>query len=94
MLSVFGPQQRNLCRVYFCAESPALGKRGHYREQDFAKCGTRQRFCHQVVHIETTTFSLTSYKASPLQPSVDWRHSAFDEYVYVYSPLVKHKTTG
>jgi hypothetical protein len=32
--------------VYFCVESPALGKRGRYREQDFAECGTWQRlFC-------------------------------------------------
>jgi hypothetical protein len=27
----------------FCAESPALGKRGRYREQYFAECGARQR---------------------------------------------------
>jgi hypothetical protein len=35
-------RQRCLCRVYSCAKSPALGKRGRYREQDFAECGTRQ----------------------------------------------------
>jgi hypothetical protein len=29
---VFGTRQMFLCRVYFCAESPALGKRGHYWE--------------------------------------------------------------
>jgi hypothetical protein len=37
---VFGTRQRFLCRVYFCAESPALGKRGRYREQDFTECST------------------------------------------------------
>jgi hypothetical protein len=39
-------RQRNLCRVYSCAESPALCKRRRYREQDFAECltkSTRQR---------------------------------------------------
>jgi hypothetical protein len=40
---VFGVLQRFICRVYFCAESPALGKRARYREQDFAECGTWQR---------------------------------------------------
>jgi hypothetical protein len=30
-----------LCRVSFCAESPALGKSGHYREQDFTECPTK-----------------------------------------------------
>jgi hypothetical protein len=38
---VFGTRQRFLCRVYLCAESPALGKRGRYREQDFAECPTK-----------------------------------------------------
>jgi hypothetical protein len=38
---VFGTQQRFLCRVYFCAESPALGKHGRYREQDFTECPTK-----------------------------------------------------
>jgi hypothetical protein len=28
--------------IYFCAESPALGKRVYYRELDFAEYGTRQ----------------------------------------------------
>jgi hypothetical protein len=46
---------------------------------------TKQR----VVHIETTTFRLTPYKASPLQPN-----EIFVEYVDVYSPLIKQKTTG
>jgi hypothetical protein len=27
--------------VYLCAESLALGKHGHYREQDFAECPTK-----------------------------------------------------
>jgi hypothetical protein len=38
---VFGTRQICLCRVSFCAESPTLGKRGHYREQEFVECGTR-----------------------------------------------------
>jgi hypothetical protein len=29
--------------LYLCTESPALGKRARYREQDFAECSTRQR---------------------------------------------------
>jgi hypothetical protein len=34
---VFGARQRFLYRVYFCAEGPILGKRGRYRERDFAR---------------------------------------------------------
>jgi hypothetical protein len=45
---VFRTRQRNLCRVYSCAESPALGKHCRYREQDFAECGTRQRLLCRV----------------------------------------------
>jgi hypothetical protein len=37
-----------LCRVYSCAESPMLGKRARYWEQDFAECGTRQRVLCRV----------------------------------------------
>ena len=43
--------KKRFCRVYFCAESPALGKRGHYREQDFAECltkSTRQSVEHST----------------------------------------------
>jgi hypothetical protein len=43
---VFDTPQNCLCRVSSCAESSALGKRGRYREQNFAECDTRQRlFC-------------------------------------------------
>jgi hypothetical protein len=48
---VFCTRQRFLCRMYFCAESPALGKRGRYREQDFAECpieSTRQSAEHST----------------------------------------------
>jgi hypothetical protein len=34
--------------VYFCVESPTLGKRARYREQDFAECGSRQSSWHLV----------------------------------------------
>jgi hypothetical protein len=38
---VFGTRQRCLCRVFSCAESPALGKRDCYQEHDFAECPTK-----------------------------------------------------
>jgi hypothetical protein len=34
--------------VSLCADSPALGKCGHYREHDFVQCGTRQRLLCRV----------------------------------------------
>jgi hypothetical protein len=51
---VFGIWQRYLCQVYTYAESPALSKRRHYREQDFVECGrvpdknTRQSGEHSI----------------------------------------------
>jgi hypothetical protein len=33
--------QRFLCRVYFCAKHPTLGKHARYREQVFAECPTK-----------------------------------------------------
>jgi hypothetical protein len=39
---VFGTRQKCFCRVFSCAESPALGKRGRYREQDFTDCPTKK----------------------------------------------------
>jgi hypothetical protein len=39
---------RCLCRVYFCAESPALDKRDLYREHDFVECGIRQSLLCRV----------------------------------------------
>jgi hypothetical protein len=45
---VCGTRQRNLCRVYFCAESPALGNDDICREQDFTEFDTRQRLLCRV----------------------------------------------
>jgi hypothetical protein len=36
-----GIRQRFLCRVYFCVNRPALGKRARYREQVFPECTTK-----------------------------------------------------
>jgi hypothetical protein len=35
---VFAARQSSICRVFLCAECPALGKQALYRAQDFAEC--------------------------------------------------------
>jgi hypothetical protein len=58
---VLAARQSSLCRVFLCAECPALGKQALYQAQYFAECpikSTRQRACHSakarisVVHVE------------------------------------------
>jgi hypothetical protein len=45
---VFDTRQRCLCRVSSYTECTTLGKRGRYRECDFAECGAQQRILYQV----------------------------------------------
>jgi hypothetical protein len=64
--------EHRLRRVYLCAESPALGKRDRYREQDFAECptkSTRQSAEHsakpRILVVSVTMSGKHSAKALP-----------------------------
>jgi hypothetical protein len=46
---VFASRQSSICRVFLCAECPALGKQAIYRAQDFAECNSRQSLLCRVL---------------------------------------------
>jgi hypothetical protein len=61
---VFDTRQTCLCRLWSCAECPALGKSARYREPYFAECGYRQSLLCRVPDKRHSTKSPTLGKAS------------------------------
>jgi hypothetical protein len=82
-----------LCRVWSCAECPALGKEARYRDPNFAECGSRQSLLCWVPDKRHSAKNPTLGKA--LDSSSEWNGVApyiicycldwLYIYIYIYS---------
>jgi hypothetical protein len=59
LCQVFAARQSSVCRVFLCAECPALSKQALYRVQDFAECGSRHSLLCRVPDKKHSAKSLT-----------------------------------